>query len=66
MREEQKDGLRIIVEDLKTGEKQQVTIPMGEYFFVTASPCYVDGIQSYKTGTHVVTIKGRIANQGAM
>ena len=51
--------LRITVEDLEAGEKQSRDLPGGDYFLVTTEPAYVDGIQAYKNGTHVVTIKGR-------
>lgn len=51
--------LRVTVEDLETGEKQSRDLPSGDYFMLTTEPAYVDGIQAFKNGTHVVTIKGR-------
>lgn len=54
--------LRITVEDLETGEKETRDIPAGEYVVLTTEPCHVDGTQFYpRTGTAVVTIKGRTA-----
>lgn len=60
---EQSSGpvLRVTVEDLETGEKQTRDLPSGDYFMLTTAPAYVDGIQSFKNGTHVVTVKGRTA-----
>lgn len=51
--------LRIIVEDLETGEKETREIPSGDYFMLTTQPAYVDGVQTFSNGTHIVTIKGR-------
>ena len=50
--------LRITVEDLATGEKQSRDLPSGDYFMLTTEPAYVDGIQTFKNGTTVITIKG--------
>ncbi len=50
---------RITVEDLETGEKVTRDLPSGDYFLLTTEPAWTDGIQAFKNGTHVVTIKGR-------
>lgn len=60
MADEPKAVLRITVEDLETGEKESRELPAGDYFMLTTEPAYVDGIQAFKNGTHVVTIKGRV------
>jgi hypothetical protein len=50
--------LRIDVTDLETGDNSSAVIATGDYFVVTANPCFVDGIQTYPLkGTHVLTIK---------
>ena len=51
--------LRITVEDLSTGEVQTRELPAGDYLLLTTEPAWVAHIQTYKNGTHVVTIKGR-------
>jgi hypothetical protein len=54
--------LRVTVEDLETGDKQTRELPKGEYFILTAAPCYVAHTNSYPAkGTHILTIKGRTA-----
>jgi hypothetical protein len=54
--------LRITVEDLETGDTETKEMPAGEYFILTTSPCYVAHTSSYPSkGTHIVTVKGRIA-----
>lgn len=56
---EKKPMLKITVEDLEEGGSQTVMVPAGDYFILTTHPCYVDGTQIYKNGTHVITVKGR-------
>ncbi len=51
-------GIRVTVEDLETGDGESVVIS-DDYNLITAGSCYVDGIQVYGNGTHVITIKGR-------
>mgnify|MGYP001611056907 CR=1 FL=1 len=54
--------LRIVVEDLETGEKEVQEMPKGEYFILTTSPCYVAHTNAYPSrGTFVITVKGRTA-----
>lgn len=52
-------GIRVTVEDLKTGESESQVI-QDDYVVVTAGSCYVSYTQVYpKTGTHQLTVKGR-------
>jgi len=54
--------LRIVVQDLATGETETTVVPGGEYVIVTSSPCHVSHTQVYAGGkTVVVTIKDRVA-----
>jgi hypothetical protein len=52
-------GIRVTVEDLKTGEKQTRDVPPGDYMLLTTEPAHVAHINAFANGTHVVTIKGR-------
>jgi hypothetical protein len=54
--------LRIVIEDLETGEKEVQEMPKGEYFILTTAPCYVAHTNTFLSkGTHVITVKGRTA-----
>jgi hypothetical protein len=57
------DGvLRVTVEDLVTGDKDEAILPAGEYLVITTEPCHTAHTQAFPgKGTHVVTIKGRTA-----
>lgn len=68
MPDKPKPMLRITVEDLDEGTTETVEMPKGEYFIVTASPCYVAHQQIYGGGKTVqVTIKDRLPpEEGAM
>lgn len=52
-------SVRVSVVDLETGDTSEQIVPDGDYMILTTEPCYVDGIQSYANGTHVLTVKGR-------
>jgi hypothetical protein len=53
--------LRITVEDIDEGTTETVEIPKGEFFLVTADPCWLSYSNFYKNGETVqLTIKGRI------
>ena len=52
-------GIRVTVEDLKTGKTQTRDVPPGDYVLLTTEPAYVAHINAFANGTHVVTIKGR-------
>lgn len=54
-------ALRVTVEDLETGQSSTRDVRAGDYIIVTAAPCFLDGVQSYNTRTHVLTVKGRTA-----
>jgi hypothetical protein len=54
--------LRVVATDLLTGESGTVDLPAGEYLLLTTEPCHLASTQAYPTkGTHVLTVKGRIA-----
>jgi hypothetical protein len=50
-------ALRVTVEDIESGQKDERVVQDGDYILVTAEPCYLDGLQAY-TKTHVLTVKG--------
>lgn len=59
--DDEKRGLKITVEDLKTGDIEWVEIPMGEYFILTTEPCHISHTQMFGGGKTVqLTIKDRI------
>jgi hypothetical protein len=56
-------GIRVTVEDLKTGDTDSVVI-RDDYVCICAGSCYVAHTQAWgKSATHQLTIKGR--NPGA-
>jgi hypothetical protein len=53
-------SLKVTIEDLETGSREEVVIPDGEYFLLTTAPCYLAHTSAYPgKGTHVLTVKGR-------
>lgn len=53
-------SLRVTVEDIETGDKDEAIVKDGDYIILVKKPARVDGIQVYKSGqTHVITIKDR-------
>lgn len=52
------DGIRVTVEDLKTGDTETVVVPMHEYYILYTGDVTCDTM-TYKNGTHVLTIRGR-------
>lgn len=62
MKEESK-GLRITVEDLDGIEPTTVLEVAHTYFVVEHGDCYIDGIQTYANGTHVVTFKNAVSGR---
>ncbi len=54
-------GIRVTVEDLETGERDEKVVRAGDYLLLTVDPCYVHYTSAFANGTHVVTIKGRTA-----
>jgi hypothetical protein len=53
-------AIRVTVEDLTTGETETVEVPLHEYYLLCTGDCHVASAQTYpKSGTHVLTIKGR-------
>lgn len=54
--------VRLTVEDLVEGGSESVEMPAGDYYIICTAPCYESNIQVYPgKGTHVITLKGRIA-----
>jgi hypothetical protein len=52
-------SLTVTVTDNETGDVQTGHVADGDYALVTASPCRLDGIQTYPAkGTIVLTIRG--------
>ncbi len=49
-------GTRVTATDLETGESETVEI-VDDYVVTTDGRCYVAGVQAFRNGTHVVTIK---------
>lgn len=55
-------GIRVTVLDHASGETETKEVPPGEYLILCTRPCWVSHVQAYpKSGTHVLTVKGRIA-----
>lgn len=51
------DGIKVTVEDLKTGRKESRVI-MDDYILVTAGHCYEASVTVHQNGTHQIVIKG--------
>lgn len=49
-------GIRVTVRDLNTGE-EEVTEVVDDWLLTTAGDFYLHGVQKYKNGTVVLTIK---------
>ena len=52
------DGIQVTVTDLGSGDTETVVIS-DDYVITCAGTAYVDGVQAYANGTHVITVKGR-------
>jgi len=50
--------IKVAVTDLGTGDTEEAVISY-DYTIVCAGSAYVDGVQMYANGTHVITVKGR-------
>lgn len=56
-----KPAIRVTVEDLASGDEETQVINEGDYLLITTEPCYLSHTQAYpKSGTHQLTIKGRL------
>lgn len=51
-------AIRVTVTDTETGETESTEFD-NDYLLIRAGSCYLDGVQAYANGTHVLTIKGR-------
>lgn len=54
-------GVKVTAEDLDTGETETKVVEEGDYNIIVVAPAYIDGVQTYANGTHVITVKGRTA-----
>lgn len=55
-------SIRVTVVDEQTGETKTQRVPENDYMLLATGTCHVTSVQTYpKSGTHVVTIKGRTA-----
>jgi hypothetical protein len=54
-------GIRVTVEDLETGEREEKVVPPGEYLLLTVEPCHLHYTSAFANGTHIITVKGRTA-----
>lgn len=53
-------SITVTVTDTATGESETRQVPDNDYFILCTGTCYEADIQAYpKSGTHVITIKGR-------
>jgi hypothetical protein len=50
--------IKVTVTDLDSGDSEEHAIA-DDYILTVAGSCYVDHIQAYANGTHVITVKGR-------
>lgn len=53
-------GIKITITDLTDSSSDEVTIPPGDYLLICVEPCYQSYVQVFASGTHQITIKGRI------
>lgn len=51
--------LRVVVEDIETGETDETLVANGDYVIICAQPCYLDGLTAHANGTHQLTVRGR-------
>ena len=51
-------GVQVTVLDTETGDTETVVIS-DDYVISCAGTAYVDGVQAYANGTHVITVKNR-------
>ena len=51
-------NIRVTVEDLATGDTETIEV-MDDYVILAAGSCWVDHVQTYANGTHILTVKGR-------
>lgn len=50
--------VRVTVTDPETGDSETAEL-LDDYVITCAGSCYVDHVQAYANGTHVITVKGR-------
>lgn len=49
---------RVTVEDLETGDRNELTIGPGDYVLIPTGSCYLHHAQVSKNGTVQLTLKG--------
>lgn len=54
------EWFRVTVEDLQTGDKQEIEVAAGDYVVNTFGDCYLDTTQRYSNGTIQINIKGHL------
>lgn len=54
-------SLTVTAVDNETGETQSVQVADGDYVLIPTSPCYLAATAVHANGTHVLTVKGRVA-----
>ncbi len=50
--------IRVTIHDTDTGDMETQELPMNDYLLIATGTCTY-GVQAYKNGTHVITVKGR-------
>lgn len=50
--------IKVTVTDPETGDSETAEI-IDDYVITCAGSAYVDSVQTYANGTHVITVKGR-------
>lgn len=53
-------SVRVMVEDLETGDTDSAVVGDGDYLVVCTQPAHYT-VQAHANGTHVITVKGRKA-----
>lgn len=53
-----RDGIKVVVTDLQTGDTEEAVVPTGDYLVLAVEPATYE-VQVYPNGTHVITVKGR-------
>lgn len=54
-------SVRVTVVDEQTGDREETTVPDGDYLIIVTKPAYISSTQTFLgSGTHVLTVKGRL------
>lgn len=52
--------LKVTIVDEQTGDTETTQVPDGDYLMIVTEPAHY-AVQAYANGTHVITVKGRVA-----